>query len=142
MTALTIAVWILVIEVSIGLIAIIIFLMNIRKEIKRTLDDTHKLINNLDEKVDLLGNELHSTLKNSSEITANLKNTVKKANNTLSIINGIAPFAAIFIASRRTNGSNKTVLGKVIKIGRYVMAAYQGFLIFRKYFSRGGKENG
>lgn len=142
MTALTIAVWILVIEVSIGLIAIIIFLMNIRKEVKQTLDDTHKLINNLNEKIDLLGNELNSTLKNSSEITANLKNTVKKASNTLSIISGIAPFAALFIASRRTDRSSKNVLGKVINIGRYAMAAYQGFLIFRKYFSRGGKENG
>jgi uncharacterized protein YoxC len=142
MVALTVAIWVLVVEVSIGLVAIFVFLVSIRNEVKQTLKETHILINTVNEKVNLLSDELHATLKNSSEVTANLKNTVKKVNNTLSIINGITLLAAFFIASRSDKTKNSSFLDdNLLRIGKFALIAYQGFAMYKKYFSRGGKEN-
>jgi len=142
MVALTVAIWMLVVEVSIGLVAIFVFLVSIRNEVKQTLKETHILINTVNEKVNLLSDELHETLKNSSEVTANLKNTVKKVNNTLSIIKGIIPLAAFFIVSRSYKTKNSSFLDdNLLRIGKFALIAYQGFAMYKKYFSRGGREN-
>jgi uncharacterized protein YoxC len=141
MVALTVAIWVLVVEVSIGLVAIFVFLVSIRNEVTQTLKETHILINTVNEKVNLLSDELHETLKNSSEVTANLKNTVKKINNTLSIINGITPLAAFSIASRSDKTKNSSFLDNLLRIGKFALIVYQGFAMYKKYFSRGGKGN-
>jgi len=141
MVALTVAIWVLVVEVSIGLVAIFVFLVSIRNEVTQTLKETHILINTVNEKVNLLSDELQKTLKNSSEVTANLKNTVKKTNNTLSIINGITPLATFSIASRSDKTKNSSFLDNLLRIGKFALIAYQGFAMYKKYFSRGGKGN-
>jgi uncharacterized protein YoxC len=141
MVALTVAIWVLVVEVSIGLVAILIFLVSIRNEVRQTLKETHILINTFNEKVNVLSDELQKTLNNSTEITANLKDTVKKTNNTLSIINSIAPLAALFVVLRSNKSENNRFSDNLIRIGKFAIAAYQGFTMFKKYFPRGGKEH-
>lgn len=146
MQALVIAIWILVIEVTAGLIFLIFILLNLRKEIRGVLEESQNLVKSLREKVDTVGSDLEKTMKNSSEITDGVKKTVNKMNTALTIGAFIAPIVGIFYLFRKESNDKKNTkstssLRHLLNMGRFAMGMYEGYSIYRKNFAKGGKKN-
>jgi predicted PurR-regulated permease PerM len=143
MTSLTIAVWVLVIEGFASVVLLFVFLVSTKRELENTLKETQSLLRTVNDKVNALSDELNNTLKNTTEITSNLKGTVRKTGDMLGATASALQFLPfMFILAQRGKTKEKNTLHTaLINIGKFVFAGIQGFKIINELLVKGGKNN-
>ncbi|MCI4463555.1 MAG: DUF948 domain-containing protein [Caldisericum sp.] len=127
--SLTVAVWIIAITLLLGVAGTFIFLLGFQRDITRTLTEVEMTLKTVEKNIDMLSEELHKTLKNTTGITEETKNLIKNVN-TITSLNAIfQPLTQI--------GGQKDFVSKIISIGKIAMGIVQGYNLYKNFI--GGK---
>lgn len=144
MNSISIALWVIATEGIIILIIFIFFLIAIRREASNTLKETQALLKTLESKVSLLSDELHNTLKNTTDITSHAKQSMKKIDGLLMLIGSAAIALPLIGAVRKSKNkeSNSNILGRLVSLGSFLVSVQKGFNLYRKFARKEDKTNG
>lgn len=133
MNSISIALWIIAVEGLFAVVILLFFLLGMRKDLSNTLKETQTLLRTLEEKVANLSNELNNTLKNTSDITYQAKQSLKKVDRFLTLLGGLellVPLVAISRSSKNTKESS--VFSKIATFATLIASVQRGFNIYRK----------
>lgn len=144
MDSISIALWVIATEGIILLIIFIFFLIAIRREASNTLKETQALLKTLENKVSLLSDELHNTLKNTTDITSHAKQSMKKIDGLLMLVGGAAIALPIISAARKSKNkeNSSNILGRLVSLGSFLVSVQKGFNLYRKFTRKEDKTNG
>lgn len=127
--SLTIAVWIIAISLLLGIVGTFVFLINFQRDISKTLTQIEITLKTVERNVDLLSQELHKTLQNTTGITHETKNLIKN-------INTITSFNAMLQPLMQFSNT-KDSFSKILNIGKFALGIIQGYSMIKKML--GGK---
>lgn len=127
--SLTIAVWVIAVSVVLGVVAALVFLLNFQRDITKTLTELEITLKSVNKNINLLSEELHKTLKNTTGITEETKNLIRNIN-TITSLNAILQPISSF-------GGQKDFFSKIINIGKIALGVVQGYNLYKKFI--GGK---
>lgn len=144
MNSIIIALWVIATEGIILLIIFIFFFVAIRREISNTLKETQTLLKTLENKVSLLSDELHNTLKNTTDITSHAKQSMKKIDGILMLIGGAAIAVPLISGARKSKSkeNSSSILGKLLSFGSFLVSVQKGFDLYRKFARKEDRTNG
>lgn len=147
MTSLIIAVWGLLIVATVGVVVMLVFIFKMKKSTEKMLNETENLIKKVEEQIDNLGKNLNETTENTKDATFHLKNALKNMEKISKFINLATPFATVLLVMqgfiKKTDSKQSNILGKMINVGKFLVAVQQGFLVAKKISSnkKGGIAN-
>ncbi len=159
MNSITVVLLIIAIEIALLVVALIVGLTVFIRKTRATLDDTQNLVKSLEERVNELSKELGESLKNTTEATVHLKKTLNNTEKATAFINTALPILSLVLLwkgitlplpagvnASEARKKNSSIMGAISNIGKWMAAAGQGYMIYKKYFNskmtRGGKNNG
>ncbi len=138
MLALTIALWVIAFEGLLAIVFMLVFLVNMKRDLTKTLENTQSLLKTLETKISLISDELDNTLKNTTEITSQAKKSVKKVDTVLTILGGVGILLPLLSLSRKDSEKGYK-LSKLASLGSFLFAVRRGFNLYRQYARKEGK---
>ncbi len=155
MNSIAIILLIIAIELALIVVAVIVsFAVFIRKT-KGTLEETQNLVKSLEDRVNELSNEIKVSLKNTTEATEHLKKTLNNTEKATAFLNSALPIISLVLLWRgitvplpsglganNTKRKNGSIISTISNIGKWAAAVGQGYALYKKFKSKGGKRNG
>ncbi len=155
MVALTIALWVIAVEIAIAVAVLLFVVLRLGKNTSDALNETQSLVKSLEKRVDNVGMRLESTVKNADQATVHLKGTLHNTEKATSFINAALPIVSLILLFRgitvpitgvsvnAKKEKQSSILSSIMNVGKWFIAIQQGASIFKKYTeNRGGKKNG
>ncbi len=154
MNNIAVALFVIAFEIAVVAVVLVVGFFMFARSTKSTLEETQKLVQSLEERVNELGDEFKESLKNANEATAHLKKTLSNTekatafvNAALPVLSGILlwkginlPAPVVFQNTKETRKSASLMSN----LGKLLGLAGEGYMIYKKYFakSKGGNKNG
>jgi len=123
--SLTIAVWVIAISLLLSVFAIFVFLLNLERDLTRTLSQVDETLKKVQQNLDVISNELTKTLKNTTDITSETKSLIKNINTLTSFNMLLQPFTS--------NVSNKNTISRIINIAKILFGVVEGYNFYKKF---------